>query len=182
MRGKREGQRGQCLASRSKDMLNAPFMRGGEGMEALTTEAQGSPARSFQLQAPPSQESEGPQSVCPFPIASHSNLPGLEGLDDEDHIPVISLSPASPCPAWLRVRGQDEGMSKCLGWNIEASIKGFPDSSVGKGSTCNAEDPSSIPGSGRSPGEGIGYPLQYSWASLVAQLVKNPPTMRETWV
>ena len=38
----------------------------------------------------------------------------------------------------------------------------------------------SIPGSGRSPGEGIGYPLQYSWASLVAQLVKNPPAMRET--
>ena len=42
--------------------------------------------------------------------------------------------------------------------------------------------PGSIPGSGRSPGEGIGYPLQYSWASLVAQLVKNPPTMWETWV
>ena len=38
------------------------------------------------------------------------------------------------------------------------------------------------PGLGRSPGEGIGYPLQYSWASLVAQLVKNPPTVRETWV
>ena len=57
---------------------------------------------------------------------------------------------------------------------------GFPDSSVGKESTCNAGDPDSIPGSGRSPGEGIGYPLQYSWASLVAQLVKNPPAMRET--
>ena len=39
-----------------------------------------------------------------------------------------------------------------------------------------------IPGSGRSPGEGIGYPLQYSWASLVAQLVKNPPAVQETWV
>ena len=51
----------------------------------------------------------------------------------------------------------------------------FPDSSVGKVSTCNAGDPGSIPG---SAGEGIGYPLQYSWASLVAQLVKNPPTMR----
>ena len=38
------------------------------------------------------------------------------------------------------------------------------------------------PGLGRSPGEGIGYPLQYSWASLVAQLVKNPPAMQETWV
>ena len=59
---------------------------------------------------------------------------------------------------------------------------GFPDSSVGKESSCNAGDPGSIPGSGRSPGEGIGYPFQYSWASLVAQLVKNLPTMRETWV
>ena len=59
---------------------------------------------------------------------------------------------------------------------------GFPDSSVGKESTCNAGDPSSIPGSGRSTGEGIGYPLQYSWASLTAQLVKNPPATRETWV
>ena len=49
----------------------------------------------------------------------------------------------------------------------------LPHSSVGKESVCNAEDPSSIPGSGRSTGEGIGYPLQYSWASLVAQLVKN---------
>ena len=54
---------------------------------------------------------------------------------------------------------------------------GFPDSSVGKESTCNAGDPGSIPGSGRFAGEGIGYPLQYSWASLVAQLVNNPPAI-----
>ena len=59
---------------------------------------------------------------------------------------------------------------------------GFPDSSIGKESACNAGDPGLIPGSGRSTGEGIGYPLQYSWASLVAQLVKNPPAMQETWV
>ena len=58
----------------------------------------------------------------------------------------------------------------------------YPDSSVGKESTCNAGDPSSIPGSGRSAGEGICYPLQYSRASLVAQLVKNQPAMQETWV
>ena len=50
---------------------------------------------------------------------------------------------------------------------------GFPDSSVGKESTCNVGDPSLIPGSGKSPGEGIGYPVPCSWASLVAQLVKN---------
>ena len=59
---------------------------------------------------------------------------------------------------------------------------GFPDSSVGKESTCNAGDSGSIHGSGRSIGERIDYALQYSWASLVAQLVKNPPAMRETWV
>ena len=58
----------------------------------------------------------------------------------------------------------------------------FPHSSVGKESACNAGDPGSIPGLGRSAGEGIGYPLQYSWASIVAQLVKNPPAMWETWV
>ena len=51
---------------------------------------------------------------------------------------------------------------------------GFPGTSASKESTCNASDPGSIPGSGSSPGEGIGYPLQYSWASLVAQTVKNP--------
>ena len=54
---------------------------------------------------------------------------------------------------------------------------GFPDSSCAKDSTCNAGDPGSIPGSGKSPGEGTGYLLQNSWASLVAQLVKNPPAM-----
>ena len=59
---------------------------------------------------------------------------------------------------------------------------GFPHSSVGKESASNAGDPGLIPGSGKSTGEGIGYSLQYSWASLVAQLVKNPPAMRETWV
>ena len=59
---------------------------------------------------------------------------------------------------------------------------GFPDSSAGEESTCNAEEPGSIPGSGRSAGEGIGYPLQCSWVSLVAQLVKNPPAMQETLV
>ena len=51
-----------------------------------------------------------------------------------------------------------------------------------KESTCNIGDPSSIPGSGRSSGEGIGYTLQYSWTSLVAQLVKNLPVIQETLV
>ena len=60
--------------------------------------------------------------------------------------------------------------------------KGFSSSSAGKEFTRNAGDPGLIYGSGRSPGEQIGYPLQYSWASLVAQLVKNLPAMQETWV
>ena len=59
---------------------------------------------------------------------------------------------------------------------------GFPGSSARKECTCSAGDPGSIPESGRSPGEVIDYPLQYSWASLVAQTVKNLPAMWETWV
>ena len=66
-----------------------------------------------------------------------------------------------------------------LGWRHDL---GFPGSSAGKESTFNAGDPSSIPGLGSSPAERIGYPLQYSWASLVAQTEKNPPAMREIWV
>ena len=52
-------------------------------------------------------------------------------------------------------------------------VEGFPGGSVGKESACNAGDPGSIPGSGRSAGEGVGHPLQCSWASLVAQRVKK---------
>ena len=74
------------------------------------------------------------------------------------------------------------GTTLLRNWYYPSWELGSPDSSVGKESACNAGDPSSIPGSGRSAGEGIGYPLQYSWASLVAQLVKNQPAMQETWV
>ena len=59
---------------------------------------------------------------------------------------------------------------------------GFSESSVDKESACNVGNPGSIPGSGRPAGEGIGYPLQDSWASLMAQLVKNLPAKQETWV
>ena len=68
------------------------------------------------------------------------------------------------------------------GLNPTSITYGFPHSSVGKESACNAGDPGSIPGLGRSAGEEVGYPLQYSWASLVAQLLKNLPAMQETWV
>ena len=75
---------------------------------------------------------------------------------------------------------------KCIKLKLQLSCLlmyngGFPGSSADE-SVCNAREPSSIPGWGRSHGKGIGYPLQYSWASLVAQRVKNPPAMRETWV
>ena len=69
-----------------------------------------------------------------------------------------------------------------ISFNVSILKVGFPDSSVGKESTCNTGDPSSIPGSGRFTGKGIGYPLQNSWASLLAQLVMNPSAMWETWV
>ena len=72
--------------------------------------------------------------------------------------------------------------SICLSIYLSICLLGFSDSSVGKKSACNAGDPSSIPGWGRSPGEGIGYPFQYSWTSFVAQLVKNLPGLQETWV
>ena len=66
-------------------------------------------------------------------------------------------------------------------WKILKEM-GILNSSVGKESTCKAGDPYLVPGSARSTGEGIGYPLQYSWASFVAQVVKNPPVVQETWV
>ena len=62
------------------------------------------------------------------------------------------------------------------------TLKIFPGNSVGKEPACNAGDPTSIPGLGRSSGEGIGYSFQHSWASLVAQTVKNLPAMWETWL
>ena len=61
-------------------------------------------------------------------------------------------------------------------------MSGSPGSTAGKESSCSARDPSAIPRSGRYPAEGVGYPLQYSWASLGAQMVNNPPAVRETWV
>ena len=79
-----------------------------------------------------------------------------------------------------------------MGWVIQSPyslkewVRSFDEeylgNSAGKGFACNAGDPGSIPGSGSSSGEGRGYPVQYSWASLVAQMVKNLPAMQETWV
>ena len=67
-------------------------------------------------------------------------------------------------------------------WATAHFLAFFSNRSVDKESTCNAGDPGSTPGLGRSAGEGLSYSLQFSWASLVAQLVKNPPAMWEIWV
>ena len=78
-------------------------------------------------------------------------------------------------PKSLQAPGDGEhalGDSEGQGSLVLSCLWGFPHSSIGKESACNAGDCSLIPGLGRSSDEGIGYPLQYSWASLVAQLVK----------
>ena len=75
---------------------------------------------------------------------------------------------------------QNAGLSKSEGEKQILYTNGFPGGSAGKESACNAGDPGSVPGTGRPPREGISYPFQDSWASLVAQLVKNPPAVRET--
>ena len=79
-------------------------------------------------------------------------------------------------PGVLRFMG-----SKRVGYDWATELN-WTGSSAGKDFACNAVDPGSIPGWGRSPGAGIGYPLQYSGASLVAQLVKSLPAIQETWV
>ena len=85
----------------------------------------------------------------------------------------LSLSTPSPLNPFL---SPVQPGPRVLYFLIPCPLSGamvFSGSSAGKEFICNAGDPSLIPGSGRSPGEGIGYPLQYSWASLVAQMVKN---------
>ena len=82
----------------------------------------------------------------------------------------VMLPGTEECPQPLDV--EEVGNVFCLG---------ISRSSGGEESACNAGDPGLVPGSGRSPGEGLGCPLQYPWASLVAQLVKNPPAVRENW-
>ena len=91
----------------------------------------------------------------------------------------------APWPAYRFLRMQVGWSGIPINWRFFHFVvihTGFLSSSAGKESLCNAGDPGSIPWLGRSTGEGIGYPLLYSWASLVAQLVKNPPAMQETWV
>ena len=82
---------------------------------------------------------------------------------------------------WAAVYGVAESRTR-LKWLSNHRKLGFPSSSACKKSTCAAGDLGSILGLGRIPREAIGHSLQYSWASLVSQLVQNPSAMRETWV
>ena len=86
---------------------------------------------------------------------------------------LIAHSASGTCSYCLLIIGHLHTSHSCLH---------FLGSSAGKESAYDAGDSGSIPGLGRSPGEGTGYPLQCSWASLVAQMVKNPSAMWETWV
>ena len=97
----------------------------------------------------------------------------METPDFKPRVPYLAVG-AAGLLGWQREDPGENLLPRSLGM-------GFPGGSVGKESDCNAGDPGSNPGSGRYVGEGIGYPLQYSWASLVAQLVKNLPAMWEIW-
>ena len=127
------------------------------------------------------RSSIGKESAC------NARDPGL--------IPGLGRSPGEGKGNWLQYSGLENSMNSIVGgvaksrtglsdfyFHFHSWLMGCSGSSAGKESACNARDPSSIPGLGRTPGEGIGYLLQYSWASLVAQLVKYPLAMQETWV
>ena len=94
---------------------------------------------------------------------------------------LVKKSPAMQ-ETWVWSLGWEDPLEKLKATFFIFFFKGFPDSSIGQESACNAGDPSWIPGSGKSSGEGISYLLQYSWASLVAQLGENLSAVQETWV
>ena len=96
--------------------------------------------------------------------------------------PDSSVGKESACNAGDPSSIPGSGRSAGEGIGYPPVFLGFPCGSGGKESACNVGVLGWIPGLGRSPGEGIGYPLQYSWASLVAYMVKKLPAMLETWV
>ena len=111
-----------------------------------------------------------------FSIIPSKEIPGLISFR-MDLLDLLAVQ--GTLKSLLQHRSSKASVLQCSAFFM---VKHFPHSSVGKQSTCNAGDPGLIPVSGRYAEEGIGYPLQYFWASLVAQLEKNPPAMWKTWV
>ena len=138
--------------------------RSWEDLESLGIGQGGAVELSWDLQAPP-----------------HPTHTGLQGPREGK---LCWILVGMFCWTWEKAWtwGSQKGLKDLQITGNLSNDRGFPHSSVVKESACKAGDPSLIPGLGRSAGEGIGYPLQYCWASLVAQLVKNPPAMWETWV
>ena len=128
-------------------------------------------------------------TVFSYPSSADGRLGGFRA---SGAVSRAAVNPGGHSSFWITVFSRDMPRNGIAGSEGSSYFQFFkdppycsldvPDSSVGKESACNAGDPASIPGSGRSAGEGIGYPLQCTWASLVAQLVKNPPAMWKTWV
>ena len=134
--------------------------------------------------------SAGKESACSAGVSS--SIPRLERSPGEGTGYPLQYSWASLVAQTVRnLPAMRETWVLSLGWKDlgwedpwrrvwqPIPVKSFPGNSAGKEATCSAGDPGSIPGMGRSPGEGIGYSLQYYWATLVAQMVKNPPAMQE---
>ena len=107
-----------------------------------------------------------------LPFPSPGDLPN-PGIESESTVLQADYLPSEPPGKFL---------CNSLPKLFVVRLEGFPGSSAGKEFACKAGDPGLIPGPEKSPGEGIDCPLQYSWASLVAQLVKNLSVMWETWV
>ena len=115
-------------------------------------------------------------------------FPGLTGLCDVREVEgtrlrlLLALGRNCSSLSILADPGPERSHESGYFWT-SSPRKGFPTSSAGKESTCIAEDPSSIPGSGRFPWRRDTLPLQYSWASQsLADSLKNLPGVQETWV
>ena len=134
----------------------------------------------MQLYIPPSKSS---QYSPLYLFASACRGPTREGeiYSPNWHVRSLTSGYLSPTPQANSLQAGDIWIHCFSLYPVFHSLPAFG-SSVGKESACNAGDPSSIPGLGKSTREGIGYPLQYCWASVVAHLIKNLAAMRETWV
>ena len=108
-------------------------------------------------------------------------IPATYLKTSKTNVPILWESKGTGKGRWWRDVESIWDSRGCF-YRVPAFNLGFPGSSAGKESACNARDSNPISGLGRSLGEGIGYPLQYSWASPVAQMVKNLPAVGETWV